>query len=88
MTFLFYNWPDNFQSYMLFKSLNKKLALIDQKVFIPVSNFIKISNLLSLIKLSKYASIIFIYSIINPKSANITKKVFSNLQYVIEQIFC
>ena len=83
MTFWFHNQPNCFKQYILFKNLNKKIVLIDQKFFILDNSFIKIGNLLFPIKLFKYALIIFIYSIKNPKSTNIAKKFFSNLQYII-----
>ena len=68
---------------MLFKSLNKKLALTDQKSFILGCSFIKISSLLSLIKLSKYAPTMSICSIKNSKSIDMAKNILSDLWYTV-----
>lgn len=69
---------------MLFKNLNKNFVLTNQKIFIFGNNFMKIGNLLFPIKFFKYTLTIFIYLIKNPKSANIAKKIFSNLQYIVK----
>ena len=68
---------------MLFKSLNKKPALTNQKSFIPGGSFIKIGSLLSPIKLSKHALIMSICSIKNPKSADMAKKILSDLRHTV-----
>ena len=68
---------------MLLKNYNKKLALADQKSFIPDSSFIKIGSLLFLIKLFKYTSTISTGFIKNLKSTNITKKILSNLWHIM-----
>ena len=83
ITFWFYNWPNCFKLYILFKILNKKFILTNQKSFILDVSFIKIGNLLFFIKLSKFALIMSIYSIKNLKSANIVKKIFSDLKFII-----
>ena len=83
MSFWFYNKPDCFKLYMLFKSLNKRSFLTDQKFFIPNNIFIKIGSLLSFIKFFKYALIILIYFIKNSKSVNMARKIFNDLQYII-----
>ena len=70
--------------YIFFKNLNKNLSLINQKNFIFNNNFIKIDNLLCLIKFFKYVSIIFIYLIKSLKNSNIVKKILSNLHFIIE----
>ena len=67
---------------MPFKSLNKKPALTNQKSFILGTSFIKIGSLLFPIKLFKYASTMSIYSIKNPKSVDIAKKIFSDLRRI------
>lgn len=68
---------------MLLKILNKKSSQANQKSFIFKSSFTKIDSLLSPIKLFKYAPIISICFIKNPKSANMAKKIFSDLQYIM-----
>lgn len=68
---------------MIFEILNKKPALTDQKSFILSDSFIKISNLLSPIKLSKFASRMSIYSMKNPKNADIAKEILSNLYHTV-----
>lgn len=68
---------------VFFKNLNKKFALTNQKSFISSSSLIKIGNLLSLIKLFKYISIMFIFLIKNPKNSDIARKISSDLYYTL-----
>lgn len=83
ITSWFHNQPDCFKPYILLKNLNKRLVLTDQKFFILGSSFIKIGNLLSFIKLFKYASTMSICFIKNLKSVDMAKKIFSNLWRIV-----
>ena len=83
MTFWFHNRPDCFKPYMLLKSLNKRPALTDRKSFIPGGSFIKIGSSLSPIHLSKYAPTMSICSIKNPKSADMARKILSDLRRTV-----
>ena len=83
ITFWFHNQPNYFKLYIFLKSLNKKPTLTNQKSFIPSVSFIKIGILLSSIKFFKYTLIMAICFIKNPKSADMAKKILSDLWRIV-----